>query len=275
MIKNAKPGYCEDCKHDMDAYSSACTGCLGTWGETIEKPNWGPKDEDILKFGECTIPACRDCVHLEKSSFELPCKFCSGISDGPVGNFFVSATPDEEHVEEPISASCAEPVTSEEKTMSRTITNAMQLMRAGELQHMDTVVFGSEVFIVGVNYLSHVAYYNDRVFEMLGIDGNEKYKVASLAYGYRTSTGNWPEFNPHDFAAATRLVYMLYSLLDSKHKADVEQLQEYKHMLESYQQDEDDAAIKLEEAQRNYDYEKQAREQLEADMELLEKKMSK
>lgn len=74
------------------------------------------------------------------------------------------------------------------------------------------------------------------------------------------------------------MVFAVYAMLDAK-KADdraekLLHLNELKAQLESYQQDEDDAAIDLAEAQRNYEYEKAARESLEIDIAALKSSLS-
>lgn len=268
-----KPGYCENCVHEKAPepfVKPPCKGCLGTWGTELEKPNFVPKPEFVLDEGE--IPKCTMCKHMYRSKEHLECKYCTAMFGASTGNYF---EPKDEYV-----APTAEPVTVEDKDVARTITNAMQLMRARELREGDVVMFGDIKYTVVYNHLYNDAYDNEKVFTALDIDNEGKYKLADLAYGYDTGRlGSWPEYEANDYAAATRLCFMLYALLDAKQAEDYEEkvvhLQELKAQLESYQQDEDDAAVELAKAQRNYDYEKQAREQLEADIELLEKELSK
>jgi hypothetical protein len=261
---------------------------LGTWGADLEKPNFEPKPEFVLK-DEGALPSCVHCKHRSRTQKHLECNYCTATFGASTGNYFepkdepVVYVSNLSYTVEPIKP--VEPVTVEEEVMpiargNVRIENATQLMRAGGLMQGDTVVFGDIVYSVNDTHLSHFEYENDKIFTALGIDYKDKYKLADTAYGYAThESGIWPVYNCMDLEAATRLVYVLYALCDAKQAEDyaenVEKLQELKAMLESYQQDEDDAAVELADAQRNYDYEKQARVQLEADIELLEKELSK
>lgn len=254
-------GSCTYCVHErVSAFEEPCRGCR----DIISKPEWEPKPEFVLS-DEGEIPNCFGCKYYERPRLHLECKYCTGLSCTPVGNFF-----------EPKEV--VNPVTKEESKMSKravaVIENAWQLMQAGTLQADDIVLFGDLEYVVRDSYLNNPHGFNVKIFERLEL---YKYAVASTAYGYRSYGGDWPEFRARDYAAATRLVYMLYALIDSKqveeHAAKVERLRELRRMLESYQQDEDDALVALEEAQRDYNCEKQSRVALEADIDSLEKEL--
>ena len=222
------------------------------------------------------------CKHRGRGE-HLECKYCTALHGPSTGNSFepCAATRPAEFIAatNPCLDLIVEPVIVEDKDVPRTIQNAMQLMRAGELREGDLVIFGDLKYDVTSSFLNTVLfmYDNDKIFTELDISSREKYRLADLAE--TNDFGSWPQYKQDDYTAATRLVYMLYAIIDAKQAEDydakMQQLQELKVQLESYQQDEDDAAVELADAQRNYDYEKQARVQLEADIELLEKELSK
>ena len=65
-------------------------------------------------------------------------------------------------------------------------------------------------YIVHSEFLSNNMGDNSRIFDVLKLDREEKYYLASEEYGYHTKNGDWPNHNVNDFEASTRLVLALY-----------------------------------------------------------------
>lgn len=85
-----------------------------------------------------------------------------------------------------------------------------------ELKENDKIYFivDGEVhqYIVQATFLNHTTRWNDGIFDALKLEKEEKLALASEHYGYKVYQGDWPDYKPGDYAAATRLVKALYDL---------------------------------------------------------------
>lgn len=105
--------------------------------------------------------------------------------------------------------------------MSRTITNKYDLYKP--INEGDKVIFniGEEQFIYDVrpNCLTCDQYFNNIIFERLGMNTAEKYAFASEQYGYSVDLGVWPASHDYDYEGLTNLVWSLYDLIEKKKKS--------------------------------------------------------
>jgi hypothetical protein len=85
-----------------------------------------------------------------------------------------------------------------------------------ELEHGDKIIFrvGDTRYHYRVEdtYLECEGYNNRAVFDALKINLARKLQLATKHYGYFTKDGNWPNFKPRDYAAATNLVKAVHDL---------------------------------------------------------------
>lgn len=86
------------------------------------------------------------------------------------------------------------------------------------LEYGDEVIFnlpGKEVrYRVQTSYLQCTGYSNDRIFRDLDI---KQSRFLEKAYGYNPYGGDWMEFNPQDYKAATRAVWLLFGEIFKLH----------------------------------------------------------
>lgn len=99
----------------------------------------------------------------------------------------------------------------------RVIRSITDLNDVGCLSLGDKIYFGDLKYAVRSSFLDCSSGDNFRIFELLGIL-DTKYKVASQAYGYTTTRGDFPYFKERDYEAATRLVKLLYKRLQMSGK---------------------------------------------------------
>lgn len=102
--------------------------------------------------------------------------------------------------------------------MNRTITNKYDLYKP--IREGDKVIFniGEEQFIYYVHPSCLICdqYFNNIIFEILGMNTAEKYAFASEQYGYSVDLGVWPVSHDYDYEGLTNLVKALYELIDNK-----------------------------------------------------------
>ena len=75
------------------------------------------------------------------------------------------------------------------------------------LKYTDIVILKNIKYIVNTKFLSEEYYRNERIFEDLSIPNKERF--ATIAYGYESDGGAWPECRPSDYEALTRCVIEL------------------------------------------------------------------
>ncbi len=99
----------------------------------------------------------------------------------------------------------------------KTITNLKELGERKVLQLDDIVIFTikKEIlkYYVYSNFLNHDNH-NNRIFDILELNKNDKNKLAEKIYGYKIYGGDWPESKENDFPALTRLVKELYRIIE-------------------------------------------------------------
>lgn len=80
----------------------------------------------------------------------------------------------------------------------------------------DIIIFKVEdkelKYVIRVNYLISLKKQNGIIFDLLGLNRDEKYKLASECYGYKSyfGSGEWPEYKVEDYNAVERLIRELY-----------------------------------------------------------------
>ena len=103
----------------------------------------------------------------------------------------------------------------------KTITNLKELEERKELQLDDIVIFTikKEIlkYYVYSKFLNHDVH-NNRIFDILELNKNDKDKLAEKIYGYEINSGDWPESKKNDFPALTRLVKELYLIIEKREK---------------------------------------------------------
>lgn len=95
------------------------------------------------------------------------------------------------------------------------------------LKYGDTVIFGKDIaYDVNDAYLNSVQNNNDRVFCLALKDESCSdeliHALADAAYGYPNRGGCWPQCDPYDWEALTRLVLVLYAFYEGSKEVDVE-----------------------------------------------------
>lgn len=84
------------------------------------------------------------------------------------------------------------------------------------LEEYDKVYFyfnGKELnYEVRSRFLSSRDGDNSKIFDLLKIN---KQEFTSKAMGYQCDDGQWPEYKPHDYLAATKVVLELYKLIEN------------------------------------------------------------
>lgn len=58
---------------------------------------------------------------------------------------------------------------------------------------------------------------NSEIFDIIGF-GPTRHKFCSFIYGYKATQGDWPEAQSQDYESLTRLVKVIYILLEVKEK---------------------------------------------------------
>lgn len=82
------------------------------------------------------------------------------------------------------------------------------------LKYTDIVILKNIKYIVNTKFLSEEYYRNERIFEDLSIPNKERF--ATIAYGYESDGGAWPECRPSDYEALTRCVIELYKIIEEE-----------------------------------------------------------
>lgn len=104
-----------------------------------------------------------------------------------------------------------------------TITNINEL-KDHTLELGDTVIFRIDnkhhIYEVCYDHMSCKDHNNDLIFCYLDLTDDKKYELASKIYGYDTYRGCWPDCKNYDFRALTKLVKILYMLIEAKDKHD-------------------------------------------------------
>lgn len=108
------------------------------------------------------------------------------------------------------------------------INNLKELEGRGELKEGDQVYFtvGEKIIVYHVNrwFLRNTDQSdrnNSAVFDLLKLDDNAKYKLASKAYGCKVTDGYWPINYANGYPALTRLVKELYKIIEEKYPKEV------------------------------------------------------
>ena len=106
------------------------------------------------------------------------------------------------------------------------IHNLKELNELGrDLKINDIICFtttGKEIYKYGIyDYnASNEAGSNEKIFTVLGLNEEEKYKLATKCYGYEAGDGSWPCYKLNDFKAVERLIREIYRLLDDDSMID-------------------------------------------------------
>ena len=90
----------------------------------------------------------------------------------------------------------------------------------------DIVILKGIKHIVYSKFLLEEDHRNEKIFEDLSIPNKERF--ATIAYGYESNGGAWPECRPHDYGALTRCVIELYKIIEEKTSTTSEKKQWYK-----------------------------------------------
>lgn len=80
------------------------------------------------------------------------------------------------------------------------------------LKYDDIVILKDIRYIVNTNFLSEERYNNEKIFDVLSIRDKEQF--TTIAYGYESTRGAWPECRPYDYEALTRCVIALYKIIE-------------------------------------------------------------
>ena len=94
------------------------------------------------------------------------------------------------------------------------------------LKYGDTVILTNIKYTVAARFLSESGRDNAKIFIVLSIPDKEKF--ATIAYGYKSTVGEWPECKYDDYEALTRCVIALYKIIEGITSKTIEQKQLYK-----------------------------------------------
>lgn len=94
------------------------------------------------------------------------------------------------------------------------------------LKYDDIVILKNIKYVVGSKFLSEEYHHNEKIFEDLSIPNKERF--ATIAYGYESDGGAWPECRPRDYEALTRCVIELYKIIEEETSTTSEKKQWYK-----------------------------------------------
>lgn len=81
------------------------------------------------------------------------------------------------------------------------------------LQYDDKVILADLEYIVYPEYLSCPHSANEAIFTRLNLN---KHTFCDKHYGYRSEEGGWPECNPGDYEALTRVVKALFKIIEKE-----------------------------------------------------------
>ena len=103
--------------------------------------------------------------------------------------------------------------------MEEIINNLEELEEYRELKHDYVVIFTVDEQIIKYEvrntFLHRNEFFNNKIFHILKLN---KYEIAEKKYGYKVDHGAWPETEPDDYPALTKLVKELYRIIEKKDK---------------------------------------------------------